>query len=47
MTSLLLPVYDPNRGKLYPRELYALIHVVFSETNIDVCLPKKNYLSIC
>ena len=47
VTSLLLPVYDPNRGKLHPRELYALVHVIFSETDIEVYLHKKYYLSIC
>ena len=47
VTSLSLPVNDPNRGKLYPRELYALIHVIFSETDIEVYLHKKYYLSIC
>ena len=46
-TSLSLPVYDPNRGKLHPRELYALVHVIFSETEIEVYLHKKYYLSIC
>ena len=46
-TSLSLPVYDPNRGKLHPRELYALVHVIFSETDIEVYLHKKYYLSIC
>ena len=45
VTSLSLPVYDPNRGKLHPRELYAL--VIFSETDIEVYLHKKYYLSIC
>ena len=40
------PVYDPNRGRLHPRELYALIHVIFSETNIQTYLCKKYYLSI-
>ena len=44
--ELLLPVYDPNRGRLHPRELYALIHVIFSDTNIQVYLHKKYYLSI-
>ena len=44
--ELSLPVYDPNRGRLNPRELYALIHVIFSETNIQVYLHKKHYLSI-
>ena len=34
--ELSLPVYDPNRGRLHPRELYALIHVIFSETKIQV-----------
>ena len=44
--ELALPVYDPNRGRLHPRELYALIHVTFSDTNIQVNLHKKFYLSI-
>ena len=43
--ELSLPVYDPNRGRLHPRELYALIHVIFSDTNIQVYLHKKYYLS--
>ena len=47
VTSLSLPVYDPNRGKLHPRELYALVHVIFSETDIEVYLHKKYNLSIC
>ena len=25
-----MPVYDPNSGKLSPRELYAILHVVFA-----------------
>ena len=41
-----MPVYDPNRGKLSPRELYAILHVVFAETEITVHLHKKYYLSI-
>ena len=41
-----LPVYDPNRGKLNPRELYAILHVVFAETEITAQLHKKYYLSI-
>ena len=44
--ELSLPVYDPNRGRLHPRELYALIHVIFSYTNIQAYLHKKYYLSI-
>ena len=44
--ELSLLVYDPNRGRLHPRELYALIHVIFSDTNIQVYLQKKYYLSI-
>ena len=44
--ELSLPVYDPNRGRLHPRELYALIHVIFSDTNIQVYLHKKYYFSI-
>ena len=47
MTSLSLPVYDPNRGKLHPRELYDLAHVMFSETDIEVYLHKKYHLSMC
>ena len=43
--ELSLPVYDPNRGRLHPRELYALIHVIFSDTNIQVYFHKKYYLS--
>ena len=31
--ELSLPVYDPKRGRLHPRELYALVHVIFSDTN--------------
>ena len=37
------PVYDPNRGKLSPRELYAILHVVFAETEIMVHLHKKEF----
>ena len=33
-----MPVYDPNRGKLSPRELYAILHVVFAETEVMVHL---------
>ena len=40
-----MPVYDPNRGKLSPRELYAIQHVVFAETEIMVQLHKNYYLS--
>ena len=46
ITEVSLPVYDPNRGKLSPRELYAILHVVFAETEIIVHLHKKYYLSI-
>ena len=41
-----MPVCDPNRGKLNPRELFAILHVVFAETEIMVHLHKKYYLSI-
>ena len=44
--ELSLPVYDSNRGRLHPRELYALVHVIFSDTNVQVYLHKKYYLSI-
>ena len=43
--ELSLQVYDPKRGRLHPRELYALIQVIFSDTTIKVYLHKKNYLS--
>ena len=38
VTSLSLPVCDPNRGKLHPRELYALVYVIFTKLNIEVYL---------
>ena len=41
-----IPVYDPNRGKLNPMELYAILHVVYAETEIISHLHKKYYLSI-
>ena len=41
-----MPVYDTNRGKLNPGELYTILHVVFAETEITVHLHKKYYLSI-
>ena len=41
-----MPVFDPNRGKLRPRELYAILHVVFTETDIMVHLHRKYFLSI-
>ena len=46
VNELSLAVYDPKRGRLHPRELYALIHVIFSDTNIQVYLHKKFYLNI-
>ena len=39
-------VFDPNRGRLNPRELYAILHVVFAETEIMVHQHRKYYLSI-
>ena len=33
-----MPVYDPHRGKLNPWELYAILHVVITETEIMVHL---------
>ena len=41
-----MPVYNPNRGRFYPGELYANLHVVFAETEIMVHLHKNYYLSI-
>ena len=38
MTSVSLPIYDPNRGKLHPRELYALVHIILSESGMEVYL---------
>ena len=47
VTSLSLSVYDTNRDKLYFRELYALVHVIFLETDIGVNLFMMYHLSIC
>ena len=41
-----MPIYNPNRGRLNPWELYAILHVVFAETETMVHLHKKYYLSI-
>ena len=41
-----MPVHDPKRGRLNPWELYAILHVVFAETEIMVHIHKKYYLSI-
>ena len=47
VTSFSLPVNDHNRGELHPRDLYTLVHGIFSETDIEVYLHKNYYLSIC
>ena len=39
--QLSLPVHVPNRGRLHARELYALINIIFSDTNVQVYLHKK------
>ena len=44
--ELSLSVYNPNRGRLHPRELFALIQVIISDINIQVYSHKKYYLSI-
>ena len=44
--ELSLPLYDPNRRRPHPRDLYAFIHVIFSDTIIQVYLHKKYYLSV-
>ena len=44
ITEVSMPVYDSNRGKLSPRELHAILHVVFAETEIMAHLHKKYYL---
>ena len=36
-----LPVYNPNWGRLNHTELYAILHVVYTETEIMVHLHKK------
>ena len=41
-----IPVYDPTRGRLNPVELYAILQVVFAETEIMVHLHKKYHFSI-
>ena len=41
VTSLSLTVWDRNRRKLHPRELYALVHEIFSDTDIEVYLHKN------
>ena len=46
ITEVSMPVYDSNRGKLSSRELYAILNVVFAETEVMVYLHKKYYLSI-
>ena len=46
ITEVSRPVYDPNRGKLSPKELYAILHVVFAETEMMVHFITKYYLSI-
>ena len=46
MKELSLPVYDPNRGRLHPRELYVLIHVILSDTYKQGFLHEKYYSSI-
>ena len=40
------PVFDTNRGKLNPKQLYAILHVVSPETDIMVHLHTKYFLSI-
>ena len=46
LKELSLPLSDPNRGRLHPRELSALIHVIFSDTNIQVYMHKNYNLCI-
>ena len=36
-----MPIYDPNRGNFNPRDFYAILHMVFAETEIMVHLHKK------
>ena len=46
MREVSMPVYDPNRGKLNPKELYAILHVVFAETEIMVHQTSQKLLHI-
>ena len=39
-------VSKPNKCRLISRELYAILHMVFAETEIMVHIHKKYYLSI-
>ena len=41
-----MPVYDTNRGRLNPRKLYAILHVVIAETELMAHVHKKYYFSI-
>ena len=41
VTSFSLPVFDPNMGKLHPRELKALVHVILLETDMIVYLTES------
>ena len=47
LSSFFLSIHDSIREKLTSRELYPLVHVIFSETEIEVHLHKKFYLSKC
>ena len=46
MKDLSLAVYDPNRGRLHPRELFALIQLIVLDVHIKLYLLKKNDLSV-
>ena len=43
ITEVSMPDYDTNSSKLSPRELDAILHVVFAETEIMVHLHKEYY----
>ena len=36
----------PDRGRLNPREIHVILHVLFAETEKIIHLHKKHYLSI-
>ena len=36
-----IPIYDSKMGRLNPRELYAILHVVFADTEMMVHLHKN------
>ena len=44
MKEVSLPVYNQIRGRLKSWNIYAILHVIFAETEIIVYVHKKIYL---